>query len=126
MHTILKWLKSNSDEHFQLIQINAITAFVNLVTNSVIDYVSDAANQILEMTVGNSDGDRLQEILHSHLLSLCFFVVDEEINKVDRFVPLTLFSVRACISTSVDVTSVILANICFSTSFLTTMCVSYE
>ena len=86
MHTILKWLKGNSDEHFQLIQINAITSFVNLVTDSIVDHVSDAAIQILEMTVGSSDSDRLQEILHSHLLSLCFFIVDEEINRVDRYV----------------------------------------
>ena len=86
MHTILKWLKSNSEKHFQLIQINVITAFVNLVTNSIVEYVSDTANQILEMTVGSSDGERFQEILHSHMLSLCFFVVDEEITRIERFV----------------------------------------
>ena len=90
MHTILKWLQSNSEEQFHMIQINAITAFVNLVTNSIVDHVSDAANQILEITIGSSDSERLQEILHSHLLSLCFFVVDEEINRVDRFAPLVI------------------------------------
>ena len=98
MHTILKWLKSSSEKHFQLIQINVITAFVNLATNSIVDYVSDAANQILEMTVGSSDGERLQEILHSHLLSLCFFVVDEEINRVERFVISMLCFVFPCSS----------------------------
>lgn len=84
MHSILKWLKNHAQEHFQLIQINAITAFVNLVTDSIVDHVSDSASQILEMTVGAGDGDRLQEILHSHLLSLCFYIVDEEINTMDR------------------------------------------
>eukprot|EP00795_Rhopilema_esculentum_P010771 gene10771-19563_t len=86
MHDMLEWLKKNSENHFQMIQVNAITAFVNIATDSIVDHVADSANQILEMTVGSGDGDRLQEIIHSHLLSLCFFVVDEEINRVDRFI----------------------------------------
>ena len=84
---MLEWLKKNSENHFQMIQVNAITAFVNIATDSIVDHVADSANQILEITVGSGDGDRLQEIIHSHLLSLCFFIVDEEINRVDRYWP---------------------------------------
>ena len=85
MHSVLKWLKNNADDHFQLIQINAITVFVNLVTDSIADHLLDTANEILKMTVGTSDSEKLQEILHSHVLSLCFFIVDEEVNRADKY-----------------------------------------
>lgn len=85
MQVILEWLKNKSDEHFQLIIVDAITVLVNLITDSTVDHVSETANKILEMTMGASDGG-LQEILHSHLLSLCFYVIDEEINRDGRFV----------------------------------------
>ena len=99
MQVILEWLKEKSDEHFQLIIVDAITVLVNLITDSTVDHVSETANKILEMTMGGSDGGGgdggLQEILHSHLLSLCFFVIDEEINREERFVVDCIFVVIA-------------------------------
>ena len=96
MQLVVPWLKQHADEQFQLVQVNVITAFVNLISDSTVDHVSEVANHILDLAIGTNEGDKLQEILYSHLLSLCFVVVDEEVNMEDRFVTFTLYLHKSC------------------------------
>eukprot|EP00794_Sanderia_malayensis_P006454 gene6454-7186_t len=83
---VLDWLKSRSSDQFQLIQVEVITVFINLITDVTVDHVSQTVTHVLETAIGDDEADKMQQILHSHLLSLCFFVVEEEIIHEDRFV----------------------------------------
>ncbi len=85
MQLVLSCLKSRSEEQFQQIQVDVITTFIHIIADSTVDHVFETANRILESAIGSSDGDKIQEILHAHQLSLSFFVVYAEIDHEERF-----------------------------------------